>query len=265
MFKSFSPVCRCAIVAVFILIFTSPDLCARAKKYEGTIVTKDSTWYESVAFDADTYFKVLVIDTDEGEITVSFTEIEAVYDMEGNDVTNLIMGNNYREGPIPRASLTSEERRVSRIMPWRIAFTAGTGYGVPIGDYYEGIDGGFEFEGNLRIAVSNNYSIRLSVGMTRLAAPDEFYFYSVDPDVVIYDQSINFDAWRYMIGIQQTEFTNVLKKTNFWYFYASIGAVKHKLSVEINTNQGILEGGESITKFATSFGAGAIVKMSDTI
>ena len=249
------------ILTLLLIILVSPAIHAGKKQYSGTVIMRDSVHYDSVRYDVDTYYKVLKVDTDEGEKNLSFSDIEAVYDNQGNDVTNIVLGGKYRPEKTRWKSEIDPEFQKARAKPWNVAINLGAGFSVPIGKYYEGIDPGLGTGGDFLIAVNREYSIRLSISNAGLKLGEEFQFVSIDPEVVILSQNNDFNSWRFLGGVQYTMYYDNME----WYLYSSLGAVKHTFAIEVNTNQGLVEGDYSETKFMTSLGFGGIAHFSPKV
>ncbi len=85
-------------LAIFILTCTLVFSGAVRADNTGTIITKDGRQFSDATYKIDNYFKVVKIKTgnDKEEISVSFTDIEAIIDENGYNVAPELLGQLYK-------------------------------------------------------------------------------------------------------------------------------------------------------------------------
>ena len=243
---------------------------------EGTIVTKAGDKYENVDFKTNHLYQIISFKSEGWKVNVSYTDIVAIYDMDGKDITKKTLGRYYRPekfektpvekgetpGDTTRAgaektdseavpvedvadwrSENDEEIAVFRKKLWSVGLSGGPRYSIPTGDYYDGIDPGVGFGGALTLAVSHNIALRCSIAKVGLGWG--------------YDE-VSFKSMRYMFSLMYYDRVNRLTLgKKIFYLITGLGAVSHDASYQ--------DLGYSETKFTAEMGGGLIQLFSEKV
>jgi hypothetical protein len=187
-------------VLLFLLIGLSNP--ALGKNF-GTIILKSGERYENTEYTVDKYFKLIVIKHEGEESEISFSDIQTIYDPSGNDITNKIMGGEYRRESETWLSKESAPIKKYRTKAWSVIVGVEGDFSVPLGDYFEGITSGIGYGANLRFALSESAALRFMVSRAGLKMGKELY------------KHINWQS----------------KDLSLWYGYAAMGIVKYTMSL----------------------------------
>jgi len=250
----------------------------------GTIITKSGDKYESTRFFVDRDYRIVTVFGDDFEKNISFTNIKAVYNSNGDDITAEILGGYYRyqkeswrsenDSYGMEGSLSEPKRGGFRTKPYNVAVRVGTNFSIPFSDYYEGIDPGIGFDGDLILAVSTEVDIRFMVSKSGMKISDEYSepFYSIDPNVVILNQDFSVFAMRYVLAIQYHQrLTRMTGGRSYFYTYTGIGAINHKFDIDVeiwdnsSSIQYNMNTSSSETKVLINLGFGGVVLMSNRV
>jgi len=247
------------VFALLILGITSSVTAKNASRIE----LSDGTVYEDVAFETDRQFRVIYVSVEDEEKTISFTKIVQIVDDDGEDITEEIIGKLYvkpetsepeavdPEPPVEvsdsvpptDAAAGSEEtwlkpethKKKYGMKPFGASFNFHACMSAPVGDYYEGIDGGLGFGANVVIPVGRRVAIRGTVSKSGLGL-----------------DWADLSVWRYLIGGQYYNWPNWRKGGKVCYnFWTGLGATSHSAAF-----------GFSETKFTTNYGGSVIFMMS---
>jgi hypothetical protein len=234
-----------------------------------TGILKSGERLERVEYRVVPAFYVVEFVKDGVKRNVSFSDIEAIVDDEGRDITADVMGERYRprgataagesaEGPgsapadpdtlkpvgdggvrtvtgnnspgEPWVSEHSPAWKASRQAPWRVAFSLESALGVPFGDYYDGTKSGAGIEGTLHIALTRDVALRANVALLGLEFSDEMHLVSLDPNVEIVSQEYDINAVRYTGGVEYHQPLRSMEPGgSFWFVHASLGVIRHDI------------------------------------
>ncbi|MCX6827818.1 MAG: hypothetical protein NT002_00835 [candidate division Zixibacteria bacterium] len=254
----------------YFLLLTLIFLCAATAataSYEGTVVTKRGQKYEKVQFDVNSIYKVVIIKLNGEKKNISFDQVEAIYDLNDNDISSEVL-SGYKEPS--RETWKSEGdpafKRLNR-RPWVMGFRFAGDFSIPAGSYYEGITSGIGLEGDFLVAVSREVAIKGTISKAGMKASKDLRFYSDDPSIEILSQELNYDAMRYLLGVQYyARPPQLAAGKGLFYSYISLGVISRKLSGKIYFRQGgdlyYGEPSDTETKFMTTFGIGGTILVS---
>jgi len=242
-------------------------------KQSGSIILKTGESYDNVMFSVDNIYKIITIELDEWEKKVSFKDIAKITDQTGIDITSEILGDLYK--PPQQETWLSENSnlvRLSRTKLWNGIVRLSGNYSFPIGDYYDGIVSSFGFEGDLRLALNHQLDLRFIVSRAGMKVDDDFYIYSLDPNISILSQKWSFHVMRYLAAIELYKYLDKSKKDlSLFYMYTGLGAAVHttrgELTLRNNTTNQTASADEttSESKFAMTFGIGVVKTLSKNI
>jgi hypothetical protein len=260
------------LITLTLIIFALAGNTALANHF-GTIITKTGDEYKSVSFYVNTNYRIVTVYS-EIEKNISFTNIEAIYDTDGNDITADVLGGYYKPEKETWRSEDDPRTRKYREKPFNMGFRAGLNYSIPISDYYFGIDPGIGFGGDLIIAVTNEIDVRMIISKSGMKVSDQFRapFYSTDPDVVILHQDISLVALRYVFTVQYHKpLMRQLPGQITLYTYTGLGAISHRFHVELLAQDNltyetyVMDESSTETKLLFNIGFGGIIMMSPSI
>lgn len=167
-------------------------------------------------------------------------------------------------------SKDSEIHVKARQKLWNVLIEAEINQGFASGDYYEGIEGGIGFGGDMIIPVHRDFAIRLEVSLSGIKIPDDFEFlYSIDPDIRIISQKASYDAWRFLCSFQWNIIgqDGELQKT-IPFIYSGLGALYERYSSKATFfDAGVneyytLDADNSKTRFMMTLGGGVMQRVS---
>jgi hypothetical protein len=189
-----------------------------------TIILKTSERISHTRMEIFYDFEIIQIDQDGWKRSIPFEDIDKILDFYYEDVTYRFLGNRHilkkGESWPPEEDLNS---RLIRTRPWQYILGADANYSLPLGDYYEGIDPGIGFAGNMAVALSDQLGIRFRVSRSGMNDGDELQFYSLDPDIVIVEQDVGFTVIHYIASVFYYGRLDKKNKDTRSYGYLSFG------------------------------------------
>lgn len=200
----------------------------------GTILLKSGERIENVKFEINKFYKVIAVVEGNTKRNISFTDVQTIYDRDGFDITVDVIGGYYKSSEEKWQSQESPQYRSARTKPWAIAFRIGGNYSIPLGNYYEGIDPGIGYEGDLIIGLTRQLSLRATVSKSGMKLSNQFGFLSLDPNIIITRQEMNINAMRYLLSLQFQNYKYELSPgKGYIYSTSGLGFINHNLSAEI--------------------------------
>ena len=284
------------LVLLVLLLFTA-DLSFCMAEEIGSIILKTGFSYRNVNYDIDYMDKNIKVNLDDKAVYLRFDEIDSLLTAGGEDITDKLYDkditelqeetwisdkqSNSGENEIPVADGGEKEEWVSEYSPsfklsrekaWQSILRFSGNYSIPIGDYYEGINSGVGFEGDIRFAIDHVMAIRLMLSRTGLNNGLDLRLYSEDPNVILLKQDLIFTATKYIVAFEYYNHVNkVTKDNNLFSLYCGIGAVRHKTTLKLTlsdvTDNSIWKVKESSSqsKFIMSSGGGLIKQITKSI
>ena len=260
-----------AILLSFVfLIFASSVESADYSTYDGTIVLKNGTKYEDISFKINSRFKTLTFKLEDEKKHVSFTNVDKIYDSEGDDITDQVLGNYYKpkadiqedkkaekkeekqaeiqlvdQNPVSNEikqedrwlSQDSKVYKKSQEKLWNTAIIIAPGYSIPSGFYYTGTTGGIGFGADLLLSLSRETTLRFSASKANITLKPPFDFLSTN-------------TYRYIVSFQYNKpLEQEIVDKSMYYFYSGLGTTNDELD----------------THFTMTAGGGIIKMMSEEI
>lgn len=229
---------------------------------------------------------------------LSFSIIRFVFDAQGKDITALVISGSVQPSgesalrdtatfepssadtagamvPAPAAvpepeferepiSLRETEedpdynRRSYLRKPFRCIIVAGAGYGTSVGDWFEGMTSGLMTGGIIRIRTSdksyigfrvNNQWLDVKESLKRVCEYGEYNCYNLDWDIRLDEYYL---IWGNTTG-------GAMKRRAFLYVEGGIGAIRHKIAVNVSNEYEAAYGEGSQTKMAAMLSVGACI------
>ena len=238
---------------------------------KGTIVTKDGQRFENVTYDILTAYKIIKFKQGEKDKNISFADIEAIYDSNGTDITASIIGGYYKPQKETWKSDTDPVVKTGKRAKFKVGWRLGANYSIPISDYYEGIEPGIGFGGDMFVSLTNNLSLRFLVSKSGMKVEDDFHLFHTGYEYTVLKEKYDITTMRYMLCFQYNNIQGEVDhgKTMF-YFYSGLGVVSQKTTPDVlvrdNFDDALYSLTESVTenKFAINNGFGAMVFFSKT-
>jgi hypothetical protein len=236
-----------AFVLALVLLLV-PNL-ASAKK-ASHIELKDGTVFEQVTYKVDKAYKVITIRDGKEKRTVSFSDIAAIIDGHGTDITIEILGRYYTEpGTVANPILIADPAEPppgGKRFPYTFAIHAQPNFSVPIGDFYTGFKPGIGFGADISFPVSHQIAIRGSVSKSGMTTDFEM------------PAGVSFTVMRYSFAAQYYDWPNWRTDGKMMYYlYTGIGAINHTFSVGSDS--------EDISRLMTTLGFGLVHQFSESI
>jgi hypothetical protein len=235
----------------------------------GTIKLKTGEEYKDVSFTVNDNYKTIQFESGDKKLNASFSDIESITDQNGQDVTARVMGKYYK--PVKETWVSSESKEIkqARAKPWNILLNLGGNYSIPAGNYYKGIDAGFGFDGDLRVAVNNKFAIQLMVSKSGMKLSNDIQLISIDPRLTILNEDLSINVTRYEVALNFFQpFSRIKNPRNLWYGYSGLGMAAHVTSTKAtfrnNTTGEVfsIDVKDTQNKFALVFGFGAVAMVS---
>ncbi len=234
-----------------------------------SVELKTGERYEQVTYVMLARFDVLELRSGDRVIHVSYSDVEAIHDVRGNNIAPRLLGTRYRPSAAGKAtpwgttggrSLEAPPRR-----PWRVVVVVDGGGDLPLGDYYTGVRGGPGFGGTIHVPVSSEVALTASVSRLGLELGDSYRLVSRDPSIAITSQTHDLDGWRFMAGAEYHRSLGGSRSAwSFWYVHSSLGAIRHGVRQDATfrdtvTGQTYLAASNTTdTRFAMSNGVGVV-------
>jgi len=199
------------------------------------IVLKDGTVFESVDFKAD--YRYVVIEFKVGSDTkyVSFTDIHAIIDLSGNDITaRVIRGYSTTAGSETWQSVTSEVHQEARRRLWCMGFAAGGNLFFPSGDQYRGVDHGTGFYGEVLYALTRSLALKAAVSSSSLTTDNDYVLQVNEGSSSSYTvHNYEISSWKYFLIAQYYILPDNISTGGFIpYFFNGIGIVREETEAD---------------------------------
>ncbi|HUU46061.1 MAG TPA: hypothetical protein VM118_10050 [Acidobacteriota bacterium] len=256
-----------AAIPVLILVLATPCRCDTVSR----IVLRDSTVYHDAEVAFDDIYKTVEIKAGDWKRTVSITDIAAIFDTTGQDVTGKYLGEYYRapgdtvSADADAAGFVLPDVRIHRF-PWNFGLHSSGNFSIPLGDFYEGIKAGVGYGFEMTVPVARNIAVRAFV--SRSGMRDDLDVPA--SEYIVHEDDFGMSVWRYVLAAQYHEWPRW--KTGgrvMYYLYSGLGAISHKttghmlIEERATGNLLMIEGsGESLTKLIVSEGFGIVAKVS---
>lgn len=238
--RTFLPNCIMIVMMAIII----PNVCTGAV---GTIMTITDDEFTNINYDVDYDRKLIIFEFDGRKKSIGFHRIEQILDENNLDVTAEVLGETENRKKNLWQSKYQMKRRKSILRPWNVGIGFNLDFSVPLGTYFDGIDGGAGFGLDLLIAVDDNIDIKFNVSKSGLRLPAVW-------------NPIKFSAWRYYLAIQyHNDVYEMRPGIAIWYGYIGLGAVTSKFDVSGYPNL------YSETKFSLGEGGGVNVLLSKNL
>jgi hypothetical protein len=255
------------IPVIFLVLVIAP----LAAAYDfGSIKLKSGEEYKDVEFTVNDVYKTIQVDYEDQKLNVSFSDIEMITDRDGRDITGRIIGGYYK--PTQENWLSERSKRViaSRAKPWNSILSFGGNFSFPAGSYYEGIKSGPGFDGDIRIAINNQFALQFILSRSGMRVGDDIHVISFNPDISVLDDNVGIHATRYEVALNVYQpFSRVRDPISMWYGLFGLGAVTHTFTVEATFRNNVtgeiipLDESHTESKFTFVFGFGAVKMASE--
>ena len=266
------------ILAVFLFSATS----VRAGTYNASrIELKDGTRLSDASFTTDNFSEVIEIKSDGDSRAVSFNDIVQIVKNDGVDAARSAPGKYYSpsgEVSEPTTHNIGKDKIVlpndwsgktppKRPEPWRLRLSAHANLSQPVGDFYDGVKGGFGYGADLSVRVSHSIAIRGTLSRAGLRSFD----LTGGPfgKMEIVQDNSSFSAWRYSIAAEYHTWPGYGGDGHKLYFaYVGIGWIRHSVSGSLllynptDSSFYIAEAGDPVSKFMVLWGGGMMLAIS---
>ena len=269
-----------------VLLFFASSVCAVTYN-ASRIELKDGTVYTDVYFTKDNYFKVIKINSNGIDQTVSFGNIELILDKKGKDVSREVLGKYYlpvvseteqqeQAGQPPESSSrfdpselesvrkTGQARHIKR---WSVRLAVYPDFSLPIGDFYEGSTSGVGYGTELSVRLTRDIAIRGMVSRAGIKSEDLVGSY-YDRMLVVEDNSST-TTWRFAAAVEYHTWPKYSRGGKLLYsIYSGMGAIRHSGSGSMllynlaDDGYYVAVPSDPITKFMIVTGGGVTVALS---
>ncbi|HBZ01028.1 MAG TPA: hypothetical protein DEO84_06880 [candidate division Zixibacteria bacterium] len=257
-----------ALAFLLAVLFT---LQANAKD-TATFKMKTGEEYKNTTFEVNDFYKTVLLKVDGQKINVSFSDIESITDQNGQDVSAKVLGGNYHPQKEQWLSKESTEIQKARAKAWKAIITFGGNYSMPAGDYYDGIDAGIGFGGDLRIAINNQFAIQLIISRSGMKLGNDIHLISYDPNVTILNEDLAIHTTRFEVAFNVFQpFSRINDPRSMFYGMVGLGAARHTTITKATAHNDVtgqtinIDDSHTNSKFAMLFGIGATKMVSKTV
>ena len=280
-----SAVTLVSFLALLLIVLSASDASALPKA--SSIELADGTVYHDVQYRVDKLYYIVVISAPDDDVNISFTEIVAIIDEDGEDVTVEKLGGDYRparkavsktpestpaapvEQPVAgtpevaqptEAWPTNTSKPVGRTSPFNIGVQVNVGYSFPLGSWYDGINSGVGYGADVFIRLTHEMALRGTISKAGARREKQNYY----DGLPIIRNDVDISVMRYYLSLQYYNWNNWRRNGKLmWYLYSGLGAVSHSSSGMMivhdpyeNTDYIIIPEGDTITKFSLVNGGG---------
>jgi len=233
----------------------------------------DGTIFENVTIEVDNTYKVITIYSGEERRTVSFTDVNLVLDLAGNDVTKDVLGKYYRAPEAGPAQTPFLDEAAQPCLPrqWPLygGFSAYGNFSMPVGKGYEGITPSFGFGLDGFVAVGKQYALRASISKAGTGVDVG----EMVPGAEVLSSDLSLSVWRYFLCLQYHDWPDWRGEGKMLYYAcAGLGVVTHKFSgtaiyvTPIGGDLSVLHGDERTdSKLSYTFGLGMIAELTSRL
>ncbi len=228
------------------------------------IVLKSGEKYENVSYKIDRVNGLITLEKDGWEKDIRIWNVQSITDINGVDITNKLLGVSRGPDSDIWRSENSEVVRQARRLAWTATLRFGGNYSFPMGDYYDGINSGIGFGGDIRIAVSENIAIKAVVTKTGLTLSNDIHLMTI-PEVTILSEDLSFSALKFLIGGEYYRHFDITKQDlSMIYLFWGLGAISHTtltkatLQHQITGEIAYVDDKYTQTKFAMDFEIGVV-------
>ena len=233
---------RFPIIFVVAVFFGGVLLSAGASADTGTIELKSGERLEKVNYTVDYDFKVIKLQLPGGDRNLSFLDIKKILDPSGKDITTSVLEPGSDQSWPPEEFGEPDGRKAKL---WDFAARVAVNYSIPAGTYYQGLNPGIGFEGDVSVPVSKETAVRFSVSRSG----------------VHYGNTGAFAATRMVMSIQSfAPMDWYFPRKGLTYLYGGVGIVRHTSSYgsfgSDATRPMVEGGGGGVTFFDRETGVG---------
>lgn len=291
------------LCAVVLLIFVP----ASAHAKTGTLVLNDGRRFENVSYSVDKFYQVVKYKSkgDGTQFAVSFVEIKAILDKNGENVAPKLLGKWYRpsndavETPPSQGSVADEadsaaeptvapsesskvlsdwrleDDRVfveAKKKPWWVGIRSGANISMPTGVWFDDVNTAVGYDGDFVLFLTHQIGLHFRFSRAGLKVDDDFFFTRglIDPGLTIYNMYSRLAVNRYFLSFLYYDHLNLTQtgKTLF-YVGTGAGAVEHREKGSAWATDGqytwMISIKDTETKFATSAEIGLIFLLARNI
>lgn len=263
----------CSVAFLLLLAaIVLPSSLAHAEVWENvTVVSKTEGEHFNVTVESVAGDSTSIIVNDKGSRKMlSFSAISVILDQRGKDITAQVFpwlkasneGASIQDSaavdqspadPLtpqliaPRASKTTlsselvempRQEEASSERRFIAMFSAGAGYGVPAGDWFDGLTAGFSGGGTIRFGMSDNVFLGISYRRQQLGIEEDYKQFCIEDDLgsdcLPIDWDIHLDEFYLVLGYMSRVST---PRSPFVYVDFGLGAVKHVIKVSASVGE----------------------------
>ncbi len=231
----------------------------------------DGTILQGCDYNTDERFKTIDIICGEKKTTVSFTEVARIVDDAGRDVTEKYLGDYYRpretaqEGEVKAWSeIDGRETHVRRSRPFGAGFAAQGFYRFHFDNYFDGINHGIGFGGDVVLTIDNHQALRLGLSQGSFGTEPR-----LSPGVRVVSNDLSYNVTQFFVAFQYYDWPRWRTNGTFmWYLYSGIGVTWESFGGELmvyNSLQdefALISGGGSESRFTMTGGWGIVSMLS---
>jgi hypothetical protein len=248
--------CRRSVVLLFLagltLLMPHP---AQADTWENvTLVSISGLEYVNVTVKVTPEELFVLVFNAEGEQKkISRSNIHLILDARGKDITRKVLaGVKAEEGDRATSSATEIDDRVARSMSafreerralsrpygprFRALFNFGSGYGVSMGDWYEGLTSGVAFDVGVRLAITEKVYLGATYCYQKLGVESYLENIEVYDELGTYatigvDWDVHVSETFFVMGVMTDPYT---EKTPIGYLETGLGAMNHVFDLTVS-------------------------------
>jgi hypothetical protein len=239
-----------------------------------TVVTKAGDRYEHASITIDNQYKTIKIVSGDTKKNISFTDVQVIYDKNGKDITSKFVKGYAQPSRNTWSRIDDPSFIESKRLPYTLGLRFAGNFSVPFGDYYDGIESGIGYEGDIIVPVTAEYALRASMSVSgmKVGAMPPFEFAPLPPHVSVTGYDLSIQAIRYTLALQlQRPLDRLRRDKGMWFTYAGLGAITHKFDASVTLyhdsllqySTGTSETSE--TKFLTNIGFGILPMITSDV
>lgn len=252
------------------LLVVATTVSAAAKT--ATFLMVSGTKYEQVNYKVKRNYRLVEIIVDSKKMNLLFSDIAAVYDREGQDITRDVLRRRSfttEDGAAGDSVAASEWDTGSRRSEWVLLISGVGAYNMPSSSYYFGFDAGFGFEADIMLPLSPHFALGTLFARSGLTPdPDEIRTGNALPYWKVLSNDLTVGEWKlalmgnYMIERKQHRDLVYLGFGAGVVFVTSSGQL---VMGDLGANEGIIIKVDQHPRFVTPIRTGYILGLNKAL
>jgi hypothetical protein len=219
------------VIIILSLWALSLPLCAGP--IPATIIVEPNLKFENVYINVDRLYKVVGIEFADSLKLVSFSKIEAIYNLDGKDITQAVLYGKYKPSKVEKKLAKENHFQVYKPVKkhWSIGLKAGGLYSPVVGYYYKGTRSKIGLQGDFMVALNSRLSLLMGGASPQIRFQDDYHTVSSSPVLEVTGQTQKIRSGRFFLGLQYyfESFVRMEPNKTIPYVFSGFGLLWDKI------------------------------------